>query len=72
MRDCVVSRSLWPDDPTDAPPARSDPRRSWRRTGTAEQEAYRILQRSSQDKATPMAVLARAVLESEPGLAARP
>jgi response regulator NasT len=42
-----------------------------RRTGTTEQEAYRILQRSSQDKATPMAVLARAVLDSEPGAAAR-
>jgi two-component system, response regulator PdtaR len=41
-----------------------------RRTGTTEQEAYRILQRSSQDKATPMAVLARAVLDSEPGAAA--
>jgi response regulator NasT len=42
-----------------------------RRTGTTEQEAYRILQRSSQDKATPMVVLARAVLDSEPGAAAR-
>ena len=42
-----------------------------RRTGTSEQEAYRILQRSSQDKATPMVVLARAVLDSEPGAARR-
>lgn len=42
-----------------------------RRTGTTEQEAYRILQRSSQDKATPMIVLAQAVLDSEPGAAAR-
>jgi response regulator NasT len=38
-----------------------------RRTGTSEQEAYRILQRSSQDRATPMVVLAQAVLDSEPG-----
>jgi response regulator NasT len=38
-----------------------------RRTGTTEQEAYRILQRSSQDKATPMITLAQAVLDSEPG-----
>jgi response regulator NasT len=38
-----------------------------RRTGTSEQEAYRILQRSSQDRGTPMAVLAQAVLDSEPG-----
>ena len=39
-----------------------------RRTGTSEQEAYRILQRSSQDRATPMVVLAQAVLDSEPGM----
>ena len=38
-----------------------------RRTGSSEQEAYRILQRSSQDRATPMAKLAQAVLDSEPG-----
>ena len=42
-----------------------------RRTGTTEQEAYRILQRSSQDKATPMVVLAQAVLASEPGASSR-
>ena len=41
-----------------------------RRTGSTEQEAYRILQRSSQDRATPMVKLAQAVLDSEPGLAA--
>jgi response regulator NasT len=38
-----------------------------RRTGTTEAEAYRILQRSSQDRGTPMSVLAQAVLASEPG-----
>ena len=38
-----------------------------RRTGSSEQEAYRILQRSSQDRATPMVKLAQAVLDSEPG-----
>ena len=36
-----------------------------RRTGSSEQEAYRILQRSSQDRATPMIELARAVITSE-------
>jgi len=41
-----------------------------RRTGTSEQEAYRIMQRSSQDRSVPMVDIARAVLESEPG--ARP
>lgn len=41
-----------------------------RRTGSSEQEAYRILQRSSQDRATPMIALARAVLASEPGVTA--
>jgi response regulator NasT len=40
-----------------------------RRTGSTEAEAYRILQRSSQDRATPMVVLAQAVLDSEPGAA---
>ena len=40
-----------------------------RRTGSSEQEAYRILQRSSQDRATPMVKLAQAVLDSEPGAA---
>jgi response regulator NasT len=38
-----------------------------RRTGSTEAEAYRILQRSSQDRATPMIKLAQAVLDSEPG-----
>ena len=38
-----------------------------RRTGTTEQEAYRILQRTSQDRSVPMVDIARAVLESEPG-----
>jgi two-component system, response regulator PdtaR len=38
-----------------------------RRTGTSEQEAYRILQRTSQDRSVPMVEIARAVLESEPG-----
>ena len=38
-----------------------------RRTGGSEQEAYRILQRTSQDKAKPMVEIARAVIESEPG-----
>ena len=40
-----------------------------RRTGSSEQEAYRILQRTSQDRSVPMVEIARAVLESEPGLA---
>ena len=38
-----------------------------RRTGSSEAEAYRILQRSSQDRATPMVKLAQAVIDSEPG-----
>jgi AmiR/NasT family two-component response regulator len=37
-----------------------------RRTGASEQEAYRILQRTSQDKAKPMVDIARTVIESEP------
>ena len=39
-----------------------------RRTGSTEQEAYRILQRTSQDKSVPMVEIARAVLASEPGI----
>ena len=39
-----------------------------RRTGSSEQEAYRILQRTSQDRSVPMVEIARAVLASEPGL----
>lgn len=38
-----------------------------RRTGLSEQEAYRILQRTSQDRSVPMVDIAREVLESEPG-----
>jgi response regulator NasT len=39
-----------------------------RRTGCSEQEAYRILQRKSQDSSVPMVNIAREVLASEPGL----
>lgn len=39
-----------------------------RRTGSSEAEAYRILQRSSQDRSTPMAKVAQAVIDSEPGV----
>ena len=38
-----------------------------RRTGLSEQEAYRILQRTSQDRSVPMVDVAKEVLESEPG-----
>lgn len=38
-----------------------------RRTGCSEQDAYRILQRSSQDRSVPMVDVARNVLDSEPG-----
>lgn len=41
-----------------------------RRTGTSEQEAYRILQRTSQDRSVPMVEIAKAVLASEPGATA--
>jgi len=41
-----------------------------RRTGSSEQEAYRIMQRSSQDRSVRMVDIARAVLDSEPGLKA--
>jgi response regulator NasT len=37
-----------------------------RRTGSSEQEAYRIMQRSSQDRSVPMVDIARAVIDSEP------
>ena len=37
-----------------------------RRTGSSEQEAYRILQRTSQDRGEPMVDIARAVIASEP------
>lgn len=39
-----------------------------RRTGSSEQEAYRILQRTSQDRSVAMVEIAKAVLASEPGL----
>jgi two-component system, response regulator PdtaR len=38
-----------------------------RRMGVTEQEAYRVLQRTSQDKAKPMWEIARIVIDSEPG-----
>lgn len=37
-----------------------------RRTGSSEQEAYRIMQRTSQDKSVPMVNIARTVIASEP------
>ena len=40
-----------------------------RRTGCSEPEAYRILQRSSQDRSKRMVDIAKAVLDSEPGAA---
>ncbi len=40
-----------------------------RRTGCSEPEAYRILQRSSQDRSKRMVDIAKAVLDSEPGVA---
>ncbi len=42
-----------------------------RRTGLSEQEAYRILQRTSQDRSVPMESVAKEVLDSEPSLAGR-
>jgi response regulator NasT len=41
-----------------------------RRTACSEAEAYRILQRSSQDRSKPMVDIAQAVLDSEPGAGA--
>jgi response regulator NasT len=38
-----------------------------RRTGSSEQDAYRILQRTSQDRSVSMVEIAKAVLASEPG-----
>jgi response regulator NasT len=35
-----------------------------RRTGSSEQEAYRIMQRSSQDRSVPMVDIAKAVIDS--------
>ena len=37
-----------------------------RRTGSSEQEAYRILQRTSQDRSVAMIEIAKQVLASEP------
>jgi len=42
-----------------------------RRTGSSEQEAYRILQRTSQDRSVPMVEIAKAVLASEPAVAGK-
>lgn len=39
-----------------------------RRTGSSEQEAYRIMQRSSQDRSVRMVDIARAVIDGEPGM----
>ncbi|MCU0646795.1 MAG: ANTAR domain-containing protein [Gemmatimonadaceae bacterium] len=39
-----------------------------RRTGASEPEAYRILQRTSQDRSVPMVSIAKAILDSEPGM----
>lgn len=41
-----------------------------RRTGSSEQEAYRIMQRSSQDRSVRMVDIAKAVIDSEPGMKA--
>jgi two-component system, response regulator PdtaR len=41
-----------------------------RRTASSEQEAYRIMQRSSQDRSVRMVDIARAVIDSEPGMKA--
>ncbi|WP_158508615.1 ANTAR domain-containing response regulator [Gemmatirosa kalamazoonensis] len=41
-----------------------------RRTKCTEAEAYRIMQRSSQDRSVPMVHVAREVLKSEPGFGA--
>jgi response regulator NasT len=38
-----------------------------RRTGSSEQEAYRILQRTSQDRSVPMVQIAQTVIDTEPG-----
>jgi response regulator NasT len=43
-----------------------------RRTGCSEPEAYRILQRSSQDRSKRMVDIAKAVLDSEPGATPTP
>ena len=40
-----------------------------RRTASSEQEAYRMLQRTSQDRSVPMVQIAQTVIDSEPGRA---
>jgi len=41
-----------------------------RSTGSSEQEAYRIMQRMSQDKSVPMVNIAKTVIATEPGVKA--
>jgi two-component system, response regulator PdtaR len=43
-----------------------------RRTGSSEQEAYRMLQRTSQDRSVPMVEIAQTVIDTEPGATPRP
>ncbi len=43
-----------------------------RRTGSSEQEAYRMLQRTSQDRSVPMVEIAQTVIDTEPGAAPKP
>ena len=42
-----------------------------RRTGSSEQEAYRMLQRTSQDRSIPMVEIAQTVIDTEPGATPR-
>ena len=42
-----------------------------RRTGSSEQEAYRMLQRTSQDRSVPMVEIAQTVIDTEPGAVPR-
>jgi response regulator NasT len=42
-----------------------------RRTGSSEQEAYRMLQRTSQDRSVPMVEIAQTVIDTEPGATPR-
>ena len=43
-----------------------------RRTGSSEQEAYKMLQRTSQDRSVPMVQIAQTVIDTEPGAAPKP
>ena len=43
-----------------------------RRTGSSEQEAYRMLQRTSQDRSVPMVEIAQTVIDTEPGATPKP